>query len=598
MKTNKKALAMLTAGLLAVTPMAATGLTAFADTITVTPIVEGTHNYSAYQILKGDVSGGTLSNINWGDNMPADKTDFINALKNDTVFGTGTSNLFYSLTAASTAEDFAGIIKNITAESTQANELSKVLGNFVTGAAVATDNATPYQLEGLDGGYYLVKDTAAITNSNPRTLNLLKVAGNVTITTKEDLPTLTKVITSSNQNAAGTANTASIGDIVEYRLQSVVPDMEGYTKYFFVVNDTMEDGLTFNASSVSISIKDHTTGDTIKDLDLDTDYEVQTGASADGYTFQIVFKNFIQYNSATYIDNDIFIDYNATVNNSATAGGELADANTNTANLTYSNNPNIVSEGKSVSEPDEPKPPTPDDPDTPGDQSEPGDPVGDTPDQTTYTYLTELVIEKVDASDDSIKLPNAKFELTGTSLNSVLHESGLYVKDDSASPAYYLLENGTYTDTAPDSTSPLSAGYASAQKYAYTVSASLTGTEVAVNAFGTSASGTGRLTFGKLGEGKYTIKETAAPSGYNSLSTPITITITATPTTLGCTWSYQKDTDAAAASNVIQIQNASGATLPSTGGIGTKLFYIIGSMLVAGSIVLLVTKKRMGSKEN
>ncbi|WP_455529630.1 LPXTG cell wall anchor domain-containing protein [Ruminococcus sp.] len=47
-----------------------------------------------------------------------------------------------------------------------------------------------------------------------------------------------------------------------------------------------------------------------------------------------------------------------------------------------------------------------------------------------------------------------------------------------------------------------------------------------------------------------------------------------------------------------EVVNNVGTTLPSTGGIGTKLFYIIGGMLVAGSVILLVTKKRMNIKED
>ena len=47
-----------------------------------------------------------------------------------------------------------------------------------------------------------------------------------------------------------------------------------------------------------------------------------------------------------------------------------------------------------------------------------------------------------------------------------------------------------------------------------------------------------------------------------------------------------------------EIANNAGATLPSTGGIGTTLFYVIGGLLVVGAGVLLVTKKRMGKAEN
>ena len=42
-----------------------------------------------------------------------------------------------------------------------------------------------------------------------------------------------------------------------------------------------------------------------------------------------------------------------------------------------------------------------------------------------------------------------------------------------------------------------------------------------------------------------------------------------------------------------EISNKSGTELPSTGGMGTTLFYVLGGILVAAAVVLLVTKKRM-----
>ena len=52
-------------------------------------------------------------------------------------------------------------------------------------------------------------------------------------------------------------------------------------------------------------------------------------------------------------------------------------------------------------------------------------------------------------------------------------------------------------------------------------------------------------------------------------------------------WTYNTAT-----SNSIQIANAQGSTLPSTGGMGTKLFYIIGAILVAGAAIILVARRR------
>ena len=48
---------------------------------------------------------------------------------------------------------------------------------------------------------------------------------------------------------------------------------------------------------------------------------------------------------------------------------------------------------------------------------------------------------------------------------------------------------------------------------------------------------------------------------------------------------------------VAEVNNQSGTELPSTGGIGTTIFYVVGSILVVAAIVLLVTKKRMDHKD-
>ena len=55
--------------------------------------------------------------------------------------------------------------------------------------------------------------------------------------------------------------------------------------------------------------------------------------------------------------------------------------------------------------------------------------------------------------------------------------------------------------------------------------------------------------------------------------------------------SYTPATDA-----TVKVLNSAGTQLPSTGGIGTTLFYVIGGVLMAVAAVLLVTKKRMNNK--
>lgn len=97
----------------------------------------------------------------------------------------------------------------------------------------------------------------------------------------------------------------------------------------------------------------------------------------------------------------------------------------------------------------------------------------------------------------------------------------------------------------------------------------------AVESFTTVASG--KIVIKGVDLDKYTLVETAAPAGYNTLKDPVEVTVLATNAL------------------TVEVPNASGTELPSTGGMGTTIFYVLGSVLVLGAGVLLVTKKRMST---
>lgn len=114
-------------------------------------------------------------------------------------------------------------------------------------------------------------------------------------------------------------------------------------------------------------------------------------------------------------------------------------------------------------------------------------------------------------------------------------------------------------------------------------------------------SGEGNILIEGLNVGTYYLEEAEAPVGYNKLTKPIEVKITATSDATGVSetveyknsseTSYTQATDA-----TVKVLNKAGTQLPSTGGIGTTLFYVIGGGLMAVAAVLLVTKKRMNSK--
>ncbi len=86
----------------------------------------------------------------------------------------------------------------------------------------------------------------------------------------------------------------------------------------------------------------------------------------------------------------------------------------------------------------------------------------------------------------------------------------------------------------------------------------------------------------------YYLRETKAPEGYNKLADDVDVTVAAGTVENGI-MTYTPV--------VAKINNQSGSELPSTGGIGTNIFYIIGGILVLAAVVLLITKKRMSANK-
>ena len=114
------------------------------------------------------------------------------------------------------------------------------------------------------------------------------------------------------------------------------------------------------------------------------------------------------------------------------------------------------------------------------------------------------------------------------------------------------------------------------------------------------------FTWSGLDDGDYKLVETTTPSGYNTIA-DIEFTISAGHVdgdipylnTLSGNVASGTATFTAVVNDgslSTDVVNNSGAQLPSTGGIGTTIFYVLGSVLVIGAAVLLVTKKRMSTK--
>lgn len=508
MNKSKKLLALILTMLLAVsmlgtlsTAMAAEG-EATTYTITITPTDSVAHTYEAYQIFSGEVVANEdneleLWGLAWGDGINSD--NFLTALKASNAFGT--TNPFAN---AATANDVAEVLMTISDDSEQAIAFASIAEANLTTTVAGTSakDGDSYKIANLSGGYYLVKDqdgSLANVDESAYTRYILKLVGDVSVDAKAVIPTLDKAIVEDEGNVD--ANTASVGDDVSYVLTSKVPDMTGYATYTYKITDTLSKGLSFK-DDVAITI-----GATI--LTEDTDYTVTSVAGDNDTTvITITFTNFISYKDQK--GADISVTYSAKL----TSDVDMTQVgNTNTAKLTYSNNP--------------------------GDSSS----ASDTTEVEVTTYTTSVKLTKIDG-DTQETLTGAEFSIAADN-------------------------NGAVGDV-------IASG--------------------AVDANGV-------INFTGLGEGTYWITETKAPDGgYNALENPIKLVISATATNDSCTWTAtadDKDLTYDGTNYVIPltVANNKGTLLPSTGGIGTTIFYIAGGVLVAAAVVYMITKKRMENSE-
>ena len=579
MKNLKKILALLMALMIL-----AASMSAFAATLTIKQdganIADG-HKYDAYAIFTGKLSpDNTLSNVQWGAGV--DKDTLVAALSDaDANAKIKALGIKSTATAAEVAEALSGVTDAETIEAFK----DIVAANL--GTAAKTNQASP--ISDLADGYYFVKDVTTLSTTEPDALSayILQVIGNVTINVKTDAPDVDKKI-DEGANAGKleaddlTANNKSVGDDVPYIIASKVPNMANYEKYYMEFADTLTGGLTYKGDlKVEIGGKEVTDS-----FPVTTDPATPVEGTDTKINVKIDDLKSIQGIKA---GDDIVITYTATVNEKAKIG---VVGNPNTVKLIYSNNPEEYEEGE-------------------GDNKKPV--TGETPEHKVITYVTEIDIVKVDGKNNTKKLEGATFTLSGDTANKVLVTEEVFTED--AQGTYWKLNDGTYTTTDPNGEGIDKTQYASTETKYKKETKTTTKTATDTVAVAGTTDETGSAKFAGLSAGTYTIKETQAPVGYNKIDEDISIEIewtaptdTTVTDTSACTWSVksatQGDTDIKAKVSVgndghitLTIENNSGATLPATGGIGTTIFYVAGSILVLAALVLLVTKRRMGADD-
>ena len=531
----KKTIQKLMAVLLAAAMVCAMAIPAFADDTKEN--IQDHNSFSGFQIFKGDVEGNKISNVQWGQSIADDSTNFLAQLKNDTTIGDKFKD-------ASTVQEVLAVISTWH----DSDDDSIAFARFVCHYLYPDANAKPkpfaegnHSLTFSQAGYYLIVDTTYFNPGdsyhayNSFMLKVTQANYVFDVTPKVEKPSVKKEVFDNQDgtsNGAGFGSSAdhAINEPFQFKLTATLPASNDraydYYKYYKVVfSDTMSEGLTFDEIE-SVTIK---SGSATKTL-TDSDYEYTSKPTTNSFELAIsdVKTLVANLNSGA----EITVLYKAHLNEKAYVNtGNRDTKNKNSVYLQYSNNPRIDTS------------------------------LDTTPESEVrvYTYQLNNTKYKNSVADEN-KLEGAGFRLySDIACNE---EQEIKLKQN---------EDGTY-----------SRDFSTEGK----------GVEM-------KSADDGTFNVKGLDAGTYYLKETSTPTGFNTCPvTTVTIKANHTENNVDLTGSSinGKDVGASGLSTTIINIKAGGITLPSTGGIGTTLFYVIGGGLMVAAIVLLVTKKRMENK--
>ena len=415
-----------------------------------------------------------------------------------------------------------------------AKEVAPYLATVAGSANTVTDGK--YVISGLAAGYYLVKDQdGSLSGDNDSyTEYIIQVVGNVTATPKSDVPEVQKKVKDINDSTDTTKTDWQ--DSADYDVGDSIP---------FQLKATLADNVS---SYTTYKVVFH---DTLsKGLTYNNDakvyidgtetngFTVTATVNADGTTTLTVSCDDVKALGAGN-SSVITVEYTAKLNENAVLGSA---GNPNEVYLEYSNNPNKSENGNNE--------------------------TGETPKDVVIVFTYKTIINKVDS--ENLPLTGAAFKL-----------EKLIKGKDGAADTWTTVKEFTVDET------------------------------------------TTSFTFSGLDDGQYKLTETKTPVGYNTID-PIYFVIeathdeTAVAPALKTLNAYLTDAngnkqtemkdggsvnidlgtvDLTAGSITTTVVNKSGPELPSTGGIGTTIFYVLGGVLVLTAVVLLVTKKRMSGAE-
>ena len=541
MKKMKKVMALL----LSLVMVLAMSVVAFAEeagssaaatsgTYTITAPNNG-HTYEVYQIFKG-----ALNNV--------DGQQILSDLKWG-ISGTGTEG---AVVEADVLQDIEGVIGDDTAKLAVITKYIKkdsTTGKILTTAKFGEVTfATP--LQNVPAGYYLIKDVdgAFKDQYDSYTKYIVEIVDNVEISPKADKPSVEKKVKENKKyTGEGTDETYgsqyndtadySIGDAVPFKLIGTVPDMSQYKTYKYTFHDTLSKA--FNAPTVA-DVKVYVADNKAGNGKIEVTSGFITTVDANTITVSTTDLKKIEYNKGSEkavgvsVGQYIIVEYTAVLNANARIEKETFEDRTGNINKVYLTYSNNPNQSGD------------------GESEE-----GKTPEDKVIVFTYKLSAEKIDGKTNA-KLSGVTFKL-------------------------YRLEND-------------------AKIWAKVTNGKLSAwTDDEKQATGLTSDAEGKFSVAGLDDGQYFIKEVKALPGYNTIDdTEVTISAN-TSNSQGGNGDVTELAEINLVSGgktgtVVTITNNKGSNLPSTGGMGTTIFYVVGSILVLGAAILLITKKRMSAR--
>lgn len=542
----KKVIKKLLAALLAVAMVCAMAIPAFAfEPWETKEDLYDHHNYIAFQIFKGVISSKdnpTLSDVTWGSHI-THPDDFLEKLTDAPIIGAQFQSIDATdATDAATVQKVLAVISKW--DDSDANSIA--FARFVCHYLYSDGGAPESNIVGHGGaitipeaGYYLIVDTTDFSKDdsyhsyNSFLLMVTKGNWNVPITPKAEKPSVKKEVFDNFDNQDGTS-TGDFGSSADH-----------------AINEKFQFKLTATLPASTDHAYDYY--DTYAVCFKDT---LSEGITYDGLDSVVIESNGTPYDitkdSSKYdIDTTDLESQNSFVVKihdvkTCAEGLDLNDGATITVTYTaHLNDKAYVNTGSSSTEnknsvqlqySNNPRP---------------GEYWGTTPKSEVYVYTYQLNNTKHAEKEDGTPLPGAVFQLYSD--KDCTQEVKLYKVGN----IYFPIKDAT--DKEKDAVQMIS------------------GQDGQFNVKGLDA-------------GTYYLKEITPPDGYSACK-EIPVTIKADHSR-----NDQVNLEGSNLTNDIVNIKAGGITLPSTGGIGTTLFYVVGGGLMVAAIVLLVTKKRMENK--